>query len=246
MAKVRRMPVLLLSRGRLVKTTRFRRPCYVGDPVNTVRIFNELGVDELVAADISASRSGRGPDFGLIREIAEECFMPLTYGGGVRDLSQVEELLMNGVEKILIRRAFFERPDFVSEVADRFGSQAVVVAIDAVRSRWGNFRVLGAPPLAFHKKNAIDAAIEAEVRGAGEIFLTSVDAEGSWQGFDYELIQSVSEAVKVPLVAHGGAGTAQDIHDLSKSSLVSGVGVGSMAVFQSKGKGVLVGFPDGS
>lgn len=237
------MPVLLVSSGRLVKTVRFRNPVYVGDPVNTLRIFNEIGVDEVVVLDISAGKRSRGPDIGLIREMAEECFMPFTYGGGVNSLQQIEALLVSGVEKVAFRTNLVSRPNLLTEGAEKFGTQAIVAAIDAIRTRSGRTdSLVGYQPRRTGIKPAILAA-RAQSMGAGEIFLTSVDAEGTWRGFDVELIQEVSEAVTVPLVAHGGGGSKQDVLSLASSSFVSGVALGSMSVYQNPGKGVLVNFP---
>ena len=241
---VRLMPVLLVSNGRLVKTVRFKNPVYVGDPVNTLRIFNEIGVDEVVVLDISASRKNRGPDINLVREMAEECFMPFTYGGGVTSLQQIDDLLVSGVEKVALRTSLVAGPTLVTEGAQKFGSQAIVAAVDAVRTRSGEPDSLVGYR---HRRTGIMPAIlaaNAQSMGAGEIFLTSVDAEGSWRGFDFDLIRDVSEAVTIPLVAHGGGGSKEDVLSLACSSLVSGVALGSMSVFQNRGKGVLVNFPD--
>lgn len=243
MSNVRLMPVLLVSHGRLVKTTRFKNPVYVGDPVNTVRIFNELGVDEIVVLDISASSRGRGPDFGLIQEIAEECFMPLTYGGGVRNIRQIEKLLLSGAEKVAIRAAFTRGPEIISEAAAQFGSQAVVVAIDAQQKPFGGWRSLVDEGVFSKDRNPARIAEVAQEMGAGEVFLTSVSSEGSWSGFDYDLIRDVSERLTIPVVANGGAGSKEDILSLANTLLVSGIAVGSMSVFQKQGKGVLVNFP---
>jgi imidazole glycerol-phosphate synthase subunit HisF len=243
MLSIRLMPVLLVSDGRLVKTTRFRNPVYVGDPVNTVRIFNEIGVDEVVVLDISASRRNREPDFGLVQEIAQECFMPLSYGGGIKTRDHMDALFLSGVEKVVVRSAFIERPELISEAAEKYGSQAVVAAIDVFDSFLRGRRVVGEKRLFFSEHNPVKLAETAQALGAGEIFLTSVSREGTWAGFDLGLVRDVSKSLTIPLVAHGGAGSTQDVLSLIETGLVSGVALGSMTVFQGKGKGVLVNFP---
>jgi cyclase len=242
--RTRVIPCLLLRDGGLVKTVRFRNPAYIGDPINTVRIFNELEVDELVFLDITASVEGRGPNYELLRDISNECFMPLAYGGGIRDVAAGEKILQIGFEKLIINTAALETPALITALATKFGSQAVIVAIDARRKMFGGYRVERRSATKHDARSAVDWAREVESLGAGEILLTSIDREGTWEGFDLELTAQVAAAVGIPVVANGGAGSIADIGAVVHQARASAVGLGSMVVYQSKGMGVLVNFPD--
>ncbi len=242
--RTRVIPVLLLRNESLVKTVRFGKFSYVGDPCNTVRIFNELEVDELMFLDITASREGRSPNLKLLADIADECFMPLGYGGGLRSLEQAKAVFDIGFEKVCINTAAIEHPDLVTELARQYGSQAVVVSIDVKAGWWGGATVRTLAGRRNTRQDPVTWAMEVERRGAGEILLTSIDREGSWQGFDLELVKRVADAVSIPVIAHGGAGTLQDIGAVVKQAHASAVALGSMVVFQRQGMGVLVNFPD--
>ena len=244
MLRVRVIPALLLRDESLVKTVRFGRYVYVGDPCNTVRIFNELAVDELVFLDITATREGRAPNLRLLADIANECFMPLGYGGGVRTFEQAEAILRLGFEKVVINSHALERPALITELADHFGSQAVVVSIDVRRNLLGHPHVHSLAGTKNTRRDPVEWARQAESLGAGEILLTSIDREGTWDGFDIELIKSVTAAVGVPVIAHGGAGSVEHITQAVSEAHASAVAVGSLVVFQKKGMGVLVNFPD--
>lgn len=244
MLRTRIIPVLLLRGESLVKTLRFDRFTYVGDPCNTVRIFNELEVDELCILDITAVREGRGPNLALLADLANECFMPLAYGGGIRSLAEADAVFKIGIEKVILNTAAVERPAVVSEIAATFGSQAVIVSIDVGRDLLGNANVRTHAGTRFCKLNPVDWARQAERMGAGEILLTSIEREGSWSGFDLDLVRQVADAVSIPVIAHGGAGSVGDISRVVAEARASAVALGSMVVFQKKGMGVLVNFPD--
>lgn len=243
MLRTRIIPALLLHNESVVKTVRFGKFTYVGDPANTVRIFNELEVDELLFLDITASRENRSPNLKVLADIADECFMPLGYGGGIRYLDQAKAVFDIGFEKVTINTQAVENPELISEIATHFGSQAVIVSIDVKRGLFGGqtVRTLGG------KRNTqrapVDWAKEVEQMGAGEILLTSIDREGTWEGFDLELIKNVSDAVSIPVIAHGGAGSLEHIGQAVNQANASAVALGSMVVFQKKGMGVLVNFP---
>ncbi len=244
MLRTRVIPALLLRNESLVKTKRFGKFTYVGDPANTVRIFNELEVDELLFLDITATREGRKPNLSVLRDIADECFMPLGYGGGIRSLEDAKQVFEIGIEKVAINAAALDNPALITQIAKTYGSQAVIVAID-VKTSWGGRK--GVFRHAERRTTRLDPVVlarEAEARGAGEILLTSVDREGTWSGFDLDLMRVVSEAVSIPVIAHGGAATTLDIGGAIREGGASAVAVGSMVVFQKKGMGVLVNFPD--
>lgn len=244
MLRSRIIPVLLLRNESLVKTVRFDKFSYVGDPCNTVRIFNELEVDELIFLDIMASRDGKSPNLRLLAEIADECFMPLAYGGGIRTFDQAKSVFDIGFEKVALNSHALNNPRLITDIADHYGSQAVIVSIDVKKKLLGGETVKNMGGSVNTYLDPVVWARKAEKLGAGEILLTSIDSEGSWQGFDVDLVAEVASAVNIPLIAHGGAGSIDDIVKVITEAKASAVGLGSMVVFQKKGMGVLVNFPD--
>lgn len=246
MLRKRVIPVLLVRDGCLVKTVQFGRFSYVGDPCNTVRIFNELEVDELIVLDISKERARRGPDLRLIADLADECFMPLAYGGGVRSLHDAQAVFATGIEKVVLNTAVVSRPELISEVSSVYGSQAVIISIDVKKTFFGKQTVWSSSARLNTGLDPVTWAKKAARMGAGEFLITSVDREGTWNGFDLDLVRRISEAVPVPVIAHGGAGQVQDIKKAVTQGRASAVALGSMVVFQKKGMGVLVNFPNAS
>lgn len=242
MLEPRVIPCLLMRRGALVKTTRFSDPVYVGDPLNTVRIFNELEVDELVLLDIAATRDGSEPAFALIEQVASECFMPLTYGGGIRRLDDIRRLHRIGVEKVVLNSATFDAPELVSQTAEIFGTQSVIVSIDARRQILGGYSVYSHGGTLRHRRDPAAVAKAAEALAAGEILLTSMDRDGTWAGYDLGLLGAVASAVGIPVIASGGAGSISHFVEAVEAG-ASAVAAGAMAVFQKKGFGVLINFP---
>lgn len=238
------IPCLLLRDQSLVKTVRFGRFSYVGDPANTCRIFNELEVDELVLLDIGASRERRGPRFDVLGEITDECFMPLSYGGGVSSVETAERLFKLGVEKIVLNSAALQNPWLITDLSRMFGAQSVIVAIDSKKNWVRRPQCHSVSGTVNSRRSPVEWAREVEDRGAGEILLTSIDREGTWSGFDIDLIRSVTGIVSLPVIAHGGAGCVKHIGEAIKRGGASAVALGSLVVFQKKGMGVLVNFPD--
>ncbi len=243
MLRTRVIPALLLRNESLVKTIRFRNFTYVGDPCNTVRIFNELEVDELLFLDITATREGRSPNLKLLADIANECFMPLSFGGGIRSLDKAKAVYDTGFEKIAINSSASETPPLITEIARQYGSQAVMVSIDVKANFWGKPTVWSMGGRRNSGRNPVEWAKEAEDRGAGEILLTSIDREGTWSGFDCDLVRLIADAVSIPVIAHGGAANVEHIRQVVKQAHASAVALGSMVVFQKKDMGVLVNFP---
>jgi cyclase len=246
MLRTRIIPTLLLRNESLVKTVQFRKFTYVGDPTNTVRIFNEIEVDELMILDINATKNNYQPNLKLLKEIANECFMPLAYGGGIRSLTQAKAVFDIGYEKIVINTQSIVNPELIEEISKHYGSQALVVSIDVKKNIFGLKTVRSNGGTKKTNIEPVKWAVEIEKRGAGEILLTSIDNEGTWNGFDLELIKRVTDAVTIPVIAHGGAGCIEHIMQVIKKSNASAVALGSMVVFQKKGKGVLVNFPESS
>ncbi len=237
------MPALLLQGGRLVKTVRFRKPRYVGDPINAVRIFNEKEVDELIVIDIDAGRAGVSIPLKLITRIAGECFMPMTYGGGIRTLDQIAEIMAAGVEKVSINRAAVADRGFVARAAKRFGSQSIVVSIDVRRRLFGQYEICVDGGRRRAGLEPVSLALELESEGAGEILLTSINQEGTMTGYDVDLVRRVASAVSIPVIACGGAGSIDDVIGVVCDAGAAAAAVGSMAVYQGRNRGVLIGFP---
>jgi len=243
MLQTRIIPTLLLRNDCLVKTKQFGKFVYVGDPANTVRIFNELEVDELIFLDITASVQRRKPNLKVLSEIADECFMPLAYGGGIKSLDDAKAVFDIGFEKISLNSEIIHNPNLISEIAKCYGSQAVIASIDVKKSFFGKNTVRSVSSRNKFNSTPTVWAKELERLGAGEILLTSVDREGTWEGFDLDLVKQVADAVSIPVIAHGGAGSIDHIRDVVKIANASAVALGSMIVFQKKGMGVLVNFP---
>lgn len=243
MLKTRVIPCLLLDGSSLVKTERFRNPKYIGDPANTLRIFNELEVDEIFILDIRAAR-GEEPRYDVLQECVDECFMPLAYGGGVRDVAQAKRLIGMGMEKVVVNSAASRNPSLVRELADHFGSQAVVGSIDVKKKLFGGYDVMIDGGRTSTGRDPVEYAVELRRQGAGEILVTSIDREGTWSGFDLPLVKKISERLDVPVIAHGGGGSIADIREAVRTGGASAVALGSMLVFQKKGLGVLVNFPE--
>jgi len=243
MLATRLMPCLLMSNGALVKTVRFKEGSYVGDPVNAVRIFNQKEVDELILLDIHATTQGRGIDFETLEKLTSECFMPICYGGGVRTLEEMRRLYALGIEKVSLGAAAFEVPDLVRQAAIEFGVQAVVVTLDVRKRLMGRATVYIRNGQCDLKLSPAEAARSLEAQGAGELLLYSIDRDGTWSGLDLGLVEAVTHAASVPVVATGGAGSLEHIKLAVQQGGASAVAIGSMAVFQAQDLGVLIKFP---
>jgi len=243
MVRPRVIPCLLLRSKGLVKTVKFKDPTYLGDPINIVRIFNDKEVDELIFLDITATVEGQRPSFKLLSEIASECFMPLSYGGGIRDLRDIRTILSLGVEKVAINSYAVENPSFIRAAADRFGSQSIVVSMDVKRSLFGKYEVFIRSGRKATGLDPVKFAAEMARMGAGELLLNSIDRDGTMQGYDLDLVKRVSDAVGVPVVACGGACTVHDLADAIHKGGASAVAAGSMFVFQGPHRAVLINFP---
>jgi imidazole glycerol-phosphate synthase subunit HisF len=243
MLKHRVIPCLLLRDGGLVKTLKFGKPKYVGDPVNAIRIFNEKEVDELMVLDITASREGREPDFTLIERFAGECFMPLCYGGGVRTVEQARRLFSIGVEKICLQTAVIDDCALISEIASRFGNQSVIASIDVRKDIFGRRRLYASSAGKAHPLPWQEQLRRVVAAGAGEVVLNSVDRDGVMQGMDLELIREASAAIGVPLIAVGGAGSLEDIRAATAAG-ASAVAAGAFFVFHGPHRAVLITYPN--
>lgn len=242
MIRPRVIPALLLKGQGLVKTVKFKDPTYLGDPINIVKIFNDKEVDELVFLDITATQEKRRPSFEMLAKITSECFMPLGFGGGIRSLEDVKMLLGLGIEKVILNTAAVEMPNLVTEIADYAGSQAVVISMDVKRSLLGKYEVFTRSGRQATGLDPVRHAQEMERRGAGELFVNSIDRDGTMQGYDLDLIRRVAEAVSIPVIACGGAGTIQHLAEAIRAG-ASAAAAGSMFVFQGPLRGVLISYP---
>ncbi|MGQ0443515.1 MAG: AglZ/HisF2 family acetamidino modification protein [Methylophilaceae bacterium] len=237
------IPCLLLQDGGLVKTKRFKNPTYVGDPINAIRIFNDKYVDELIFLDISASRLKQEPNYDLVARIAGECFMPLCYGGGIKSVDQARKLIALGVEKISINSAAIHHPDLIEDLVQEIGSQSVVGAVDVKRDIWGREFVYDATSRRLTNLNPLDHAQNLIAAGVGEIFINDVNRDGTYTGYNVELISRISNKINVPLIVCGGASQLDDVQAACAAG-ASAAAAGSMFVFYGPHRAVLINYPD--
>jgi imidazole glycerol-phosphate synthase subunit HisF len=236
------IPCLQFAGGELFKTRRFKDPLYLGDPINAVKLFNDLDCDELIVVDIRATLDEREPDYALIEEFASEAFMPLAYGGGVNSVEQIRRILSIGIEKVVVSTA---APDgkLISAAAAVFGSQSVVVSVDVRKTLLGRREVwtrsgtrgTGVDPHAY--------ALRMQEFGAGELFVQSIDLEGARSGYDIALMKDISAAVRIPVIACGGAGSLEDMKTLFQATSVAAAAAGTMFVLHGKHKAPLISYP---
>lgn len=238
------IPVLQLHGEELVKTIRYRNPQYIGDPNNTLRIFNELEVDEIAIVDIRATVENRSPNLKLLRTFADECFMPLAYGGGITSVSQAREIFSLGYEKIIVGSVLFKNPQVVRDMVSAFGSQAIVAAVD-LRKPLFRAQVCWIDSAQINtKKTGLEWAKMAVDLGVGELLITNVDREGTWKGLDLEAAEKIANSVSIPVIVQGGAKGVEDINLALGKDCFSAIGLGNMVIYQGPDLGVLVNFPN--
>ena len=237
------IPCLLLKGKGLVKGIKFKDHTYVGDPINAIKIFNDMEVDELIFLDITATKEGRLPPLDLVQTIADQCLMPFAVGGGITTVQQARDILSKGAEKICINTSMIERPEVITQVSETFGAQAVVVSIDFKRNWRGRYETYIRCGSKSVGRYPVDLAQEMEALGAGEILINAIERDGTQSGYDIDLIKQVSEAVTVPVIACGGAGSKEDLAEGLKSGQASAVAAGSLFVFHGRRRAVLINFP---
>ena len=245
MRRVRIIPVLLIQNGSLVKSVKFRNHKYVGDPINAVKIFNDKEVDEIIILDISATPNKSVPDINHISEIAGEAFMPFTYGGGITSLDQVTEIFYQGAEKVVLNSSALDQPSLIESIAKRYGSQSVVVSIDVKNTLLGGQKVFRNGGTQKTNWRVEDFAKHVEAQGAGEIMLTSIDRDGTFDGFDTKLIEKISNSVRIPVIACGGASSLTDLR-AGIDAGASAVAAGSYFIYQMPHRAVLISYPNQS
>lgn len=243
MLRPRIIPCLLVHRGGLAKTVKFKDAKYVGDPLNAVRLFNEKQVDELIILDIDASANGKSPDLTLISRLAAECRMPLCYGGGIKMASEIEHIIALGVEKVGLGSVITSDRQLLREASRRVGRQSLVAVIDVRLTAPGKYEVFtinGSRPTGLEP---IEFAKECADQGAGEILLNAIDRDGTMEGYDLQLAVAMRDAVDIPVTFLGGAGSINDIRQLVNMLGVVGAAAGSLFVFKGSRRAVLINYP---
>ncbi len=244
MFRPRIIPVLLLNDSSLVKSERFKKFQYIGDPMNAVKLFNEFKADELVFLDISATKNDRLVSLDLVKAVGEEANMPFAVGGGIKSISDIQAVTSNGAEKVILSSHAIKNPTFIRDAANTFGSSTIVVCIDVKKNLFGKQMVFIDNGKINTKINPIDMAKLAESQGAGEIIIQSIDQDGLMTGYDLSLIKQISESVSIPVVALGGAGHFDHLKECYKNTYVNAMAGGSFFVFHGSEKGVLISYPD--
>lgn len=231
MLKIRVMPTLLFKDTGLVKGEGFDSWRRIGTAMQAIKVFNMREVDELVFLDITATQQGRSPDFATVDELADECFMPMAVGGGIRTIEDVQKLLRVGADKVVINSAAVASPDLITQIANRYGAQCVVVSIDAKRHADGRYEVYTHAATRPTGLDPVDLARRAEMLGAGEIMITSIERDGTMTGYDLELTRKVSDAVSIPVIASGGAGSYEHMAQVLREGQASAVAAASIFQF---------------
>ncbi|MBA3706420.1 MAG: imidazole glycerol phosphate synthase subunit HisF [Bacteroidetes bacterium] len=244
MFRPRIIPVLLFKNNGLVKSKGFKDFRYIGDPINAVKIFNDLKAHELVFLDIQASAEKRLISLQFVKNIGEEANMPFAVGGGIRTIKDIQNIIGAGAEKAIINSYAAENPDFIKEASETFGSSTIVVCIDVKKKLFGAEQtwILNASKSTGY--NPVDFAKLMEEKGAGEIIIQSVERDGMMNGYDINLIKNISKAVKIPVVALGGAGNLNHLKEAYTEGYANGLAAGSMFVYQGAKHGVLINYPE--
>jgi imidazole glycerol-phosphate synthase subunit HisF len=240
MIQTRVIPVLLLKDQGIYKGKKFKNHRYIGDPINTVKIFNEKEVDELVILDIQAAK--KGIDLDYVSEIVSEAFMPVAYGGGIDSLELAKDIFKLGIEKIIINSAVYQNDYLITDIADVHGSQSVVISVDVKKNILGKYQLYSKSGVKKEKYQLIDHIKNIETRGAGEIIISNIDHDGSLKGYDLDLLELVSKNLDIPVIVSCGAGTISHFEEAKKKG-ASALAAGSMFVYKGKQQGILINYP---
>lgn len=246
MFRPRVIPTLLLRKQGLVKSRNFKKYRYIGDPMNAVKIFNDLKADELIFLDIEASKERRLISIDFVRDVGEEANMPFSVGGGIRELGQIRSIIAVGAERVVLNTIAVERPEFVSSAAKEFGASTIAVCIDVKKKFFGGPRVWSLSGKKSSKYSPLDFAQLMQDMGAGEIVVQSIERDGMMDGYDLELTSRISRAVTIPVIALGGAGKLEHLKDGFTRGHASGLAAGSMFVYHGPRRGVLINYPEKS
>jgi cyclase len=243
MFRPRVIPVLLLKNLGLVKSVKFKDYRYIGDPINAVKLFNDLGADELAFLDILACNEKHSISLDFVRRVGDEANMPFSVGGGIRSISEIRQVLNAGAEKVIVNTFASENPSFIKEASEEFGSSTIVVSIDVKKSLFGKELVFNYSGRNATKYDPVSFARLMEDYGAGEIIINSIEQDGMMNGYDISLIKRISEAVRIPVVALGGAGNNNDLKKAVVEGCASAVAAGSLFVYHGPRRAVLVNYP---
>jgi imidazole glycerol-phosphate synthase subunit HisF len=243
MYRPRIIPVLLLKNNGLIKSTKFKSHRYIGDPINAVRIFNDLKADELVFLDILASKENRLISLDFVKNVGEEANMPFSVGGGISKLEHISKILETGAEKVILNTIAGENPGFVESAVKEFGSSTIAVCMDVKNNLWNKKQTIIRAGTKSLNHNPLEYTKLMENMGAGEIIVQSVDRDGTMQGYDIELLKEISSQLTIPVVALGGAGKLEDLTFLANQATINGFAAGSMFVYHGPRKAVLINYP---
>ncbi len=246
MFRPRIMPVLLLKKEFLVKSKSFKDYNYIGDPINAVKIFNDLRADELVFLDITATKEKRLISLDFVQQVGEEANMPFAVGGGISTLDDIKAIINAGAEKVVIGSVAVDNPNFIRLAADAFGSSTISVCIDVKKNFWRKEKVWSKNGAQQSDYDVVSFAKLIESMGAGEIIVQSIEKDGQMKGYDIDLIEKVSRAVSIPVVALGGAGSLNDLKKVYTEGFANGLAAGSLFVYQGNKSGVLINYPEKS
>ncbi|MFP3592571.1 AglZ/HisF2 family acetamidino modification protein [Chryseobacterium sp. SIMBA_038] len=235
---------LLLENEGLVKTKKFKDAKYIGDPINTVKIFNEKKVDELCIFDIGATTQNYEPNYNLIEKIAAQSRMPICYGGGIKNAEQAQKIFNLGIEKIAVSSIIFTKPNIIESIAEKVGVQSVVAVLDIKKKTFGGYEIYINNGRKAIKGNIFSLVSELEKKGVGEIIINNIDLDGTGKGYDFNLIEKISEKLSIPITVVGGAGSLDDIKKLIERFGIIGAAAGSLFVFKGKYNAVLINYPE--
>lgn len=245
MLRSRIIPCLLVHNKGLVKTVNFKQPKYIGDPINAVKIFNEKEVDELIVLDIDATKDERGPDFQMIKNLADECRMPFCYGGGITTAEQARKIISLGAEKVALSYSALNNLELCKEIGNLIGNQSIVVVIDVKKKKlFSGYEIYTHNGTKKSKWKLHDLVEKLEEIGIGEIVINSIDNDGKMKGYDIDLVDIVREKCSIPMTVLGGAGTLNDIQNLISKFKIIGAAAGSLFVFKGKYRAVLINYPN--
>lgn len=246
MLRYRIIPSLLLHDRGLYKTVKYsiKKGKYVGDPINAIKIFNDKGVDELIFLDIDATKEKRGPNFNVLKDIATECFMPVSYGGGITSIEEIKKVFQIGIEKVILNTILLDNINLLEEASQIFGSQSIVASVDIKKNFFGKYKVYNSGKQKITNLDIKDYLKNLEEKGVGEIYISDVEKDGTLEGYNIELFKELIKDIKVPIIVNGGAKDINDFSKAIKEAKVSAVSAGSMFVFKGPHKAVLITYPE--
>jgi len=242
--RIRIIPVLTIQGRKLVKTVQFKKPNYIGDPINAIKIFNDKEVDEIAIVDITASEEKKEPNYNLIEEMASECFMPLAYGGGISNFMQAQKIFALGVEKIILNTSLQYQSNLIHDIAAVYGNQSVVVCLDIRKNIFGKRELYFSSGSVKSKRPYMELVQEYVKAGAGEVIVHDIDRDGTFSGYNVDLISEIAEKISVPVIALGGANSVQDINNAVLNGRASAAACGSLFIYKNNDpKSILINYP---